>query len=184
VGELIAYAKANPGKLNIGVPNGAPPHMIAAWFRALTNTDIVIVPYKGAANVLTDLIGGQIDLGFETTSVTLGHLHDGTLRALGVTTSARLPDLPDVPTMIETGIPDFTAISSTGIMAPAATPNEIVDRLNAEVNAGLQSPQMQERLRALAATAMPGTPADFAAFVAREVPKWQAMARLAGLKPE
>jgi hypothetical protein len=111
VPELIAYAKANPGKLNIGVPNGAPPHMIAAWFRSVTRTDVVIVPYKGASNVITDLLGGQIDLGFETTSVTFGHVHDGKVRALGVATQARLPDLPEVPTMIEGGVPDFIASS-------------------------------------------------------------------------
>ena len=101
VPELVAYAKANPGKLNFGIPNGAPPHMLAAWFRNVTKTDIVIVPYRGASTVITDLIGGQIDLGFETTSVTFGHIHEGKVRALGVATAARLPDLPDVPTMIE-----------------------------------------------------------------------------------
>jgi tripartite-type tricarboxylate transporter receptor subunit TctC len=184
VAELIAYAKANPGRLNIGVPNGAPPHMIAAWFRALTNTDVVIVPYKGAANVLTDLVGGQIDLGFETTSVTFTHLHDGNLRALGATTAARLPDLPEVPTMIESGVRDFIATSWTGVVAPAGTPKAVIERLNAEINAGLRSSGMGERFKQLAAAAIPGTPDDFAAFVAREVPKWQAMARLAGLKPE
>jgi len=107
VPEIVAYAKANPGKLNIGVPNGAPPHMIAAWFRALTGTDVVIVPYKGASNVITDLMGGQIDLGFETTSVVFGHVHDSKIRPIGVATAARLPDLPDVPTMIEGGRPRF-----------------------------------------------------------------------------
>ena len=92
--DLVAYAKTNPGRLNIGVPNGAPPHMIAAWFRSVTATDVVIVPYKGASNVITDLMGGQIDLGFETTSVTFGHVHEGKVRALGVATRSRLPELP------------------------------------------------------------------------------------------
>ena len=107
--ELVAYAKANPGKLNFGIPNGAPPHMLAAWFRNVTATDIVIVPYRGASVVITDLIGGQVDLGFETTSVTFGHIREGKVRALGVATANRLDEIPDVPTMIESGIPDFTA---------------------------------------------------------------------------
>jgi tripartite-type tricarboxylate transporter receptor subunit TctC len=182
--DLVAYAKANPGRLNIGVPNGAPPHMIAAWFRSVTATDVVIVPYKGASNVITDLMGGQIDLGFETTSVTFGHVHEGKVRALGVATRSRLPELPDVPTMIESGLPDFVASSWTGIVAPAATPKDIIGKLNAEVNAGLNSPDMRDRFKKLAAEANPGTPEDFAAFIVREVPKWQAMAKLAGVKAE
>jgi tripartite-type tricarboxylate transporter receptor subunit TctC len=182
--DLVAYAKANPGRLNVGVPNGAPPHMIAAWFRSVTSTDIVIVPYKGASNVITDLMGGQIDLGFETTSVTFGHVHEGKVKALGVATRARLAELPHVPTMIESGLPDFIASSWTGIMAPAGTPKDIIGRLNAEVNAALKSPEMQDRFKKLAAEANPGTPEDFAAFIVREVPKWQAMAKLAGVKGE
>jgi len=182
--DLIAYARANPGKLNVGVPNGAPPHMIAAWFRSATRTDIVIVPYKGASNVITDLMGGQIDLGFETTSVTFGHVHEGKVKALGVATQARLPELPDVPTMIESGLPDFIASSWTGIVTPAGTPKDIIGRLNAEVNAVLKSPELQDRFKKLAAEASPGTPEDFAAFIVREVPKWQAMAKLAGVKGE
>lgn len=182
--DLVAYAKTNPGRLNIGVPNGAPPHMIAAWFRSVTATDVVIVPYKGASNVITDLMGGQIDLGFETTSVTFGHVHEGKVRALGVATRSRLPELPDVPTMIESGLPDFVASSWTGIVAPAATPKDIIGKLNAEVNVGLKSPEMQDRFKKLAAETSPGTPEDFAAFIVREVPKWQAMAKLAGVKAE
>ena len=184
VGDVIAQARANPGKLNFGIPNGAPPHMLAAWFRNATATDIVIVPYRGASTVITDLIGGQIDLGFETTSVTFNHVHEGKVRALGVATAARLPELPDVPTMIESGVPDFTASSWTGIVAPAGTPREIIMKLNAEINAGLRSPAMQARFKQLAAVSNPGTPEDFATFITNEVPKWTAMARLAGVQPE
>ena len=183
VQDVTAYAKANPGKLNLGVPNGAPPHLLAAWFRDVTATDIVVVPYKGAATVITDLIGGQIDLGFETTSVTLSHLHEGTIRPLGVATRQRLPALPGVPTMIESGVKDFVATSWTGILAPAGTPAEIVERLNSEINAGLKSPEMQARLRQLAAEINPGTPQDFANFIATESPKWIAMAQLSGVRP-
>jgi tripartite-type tricarboxylate transporter receptor subunit TctC len=181
---VIADAKAHPGKLNIGVPNGAPPHMIAAWFRSVTKTDIVIIPYKGAANLITDMIGGQIELGFETTSVTLAHLRDGSMHPLGVATAKRLPDLPDVPTLIESGVPDFIADSWIGIMAPAGTPAEIVNKLNAAINEGLKTPKLQARLKQLAAETHIGTPQDFAAFIKVEDPKWTAMARLSGLKAE
>jgi tripartite-type tricarboxylate transporter receptor subunit TctC len=182
--ELIAYAKANPGKLNFGTPNGAPPHMLAAWFRNTTSTDIVIVPYRGASTVLTDMIGGQVDLGFETTSVTFAHVREGKVRALGVATTSRLPELPDVPTMIESGVPDFIASSWTGIVAPAGTPRPLITRLNAEINAGIKSAFMQERFKQLGAIANPGTPEDFAAFIAKERPKWVSMVKLSGVQPE
>jgi len=182
--ELIAHAKANPGKLNFGIPNGAPPHMLAAWFRNVTATDIVIVPYRGASIVLTDMIGGQVDLGFETTSVTFAHVREGKVRALGVATTSRLPELPDVPTMIEGGVPDFIASSWTGIVAPAGTPRPLIMRLNAEINAGIKSSFMQERFKQLGAIANPGTPEDFASFIAKERPKWVNMVKLSGVQPE
>jgi tripartite-type tricarboxylate transporter receptor subunit TctC len=184
VGELVAYAKAQPGKLSFGVPNAAPPHMLAAWFKALTGTDIVIVPYKGASAVLTDMLAGQIQAGFETTSVLFGHLQEKKIRALAVATPARLPELPDVPTMLESGFPDFIASSWTSVMAPAGTPKDIVVKLNASINAGLGSSQMQARLKQLAAEARPGTPEELAAFVAGEIPKWQALAKLTGVTGE
>jgi tripartite-type tricarboxylate transporter receptor subunit TctC len=184
VAELVAYAKAQPGKLSFGVPNAAPPHMLAAWFKALTGTDIVIVPYKGASAVLTDMLAGQIQAGFETTSVLFGHLQEKKIRALAVATRARLPDLPDVPTMIESGFPDFIASSWTSVMAPAGTSKDIVGKLNASINAGMGSPQMQARLKQLAAEARPGTPDELAAFVAGEIPKWQALAKLTGVTGE
>jgi tripartite-type tricarboxylate transporter receptor subunit TctC len=184
VQDVVAYAKANPGKLNIGVPNGAPPHMIAAWFKDATKSDIVIVPYKGSSTVVTDLMAGQIDLGFEATSLTLSHLHDASMRALGVATEKRLPELPDTATMIESGLPDFIASSWAGILAPAGTPPEIIAKLNAGTNVALRSESMQARLKQFAAEARPGTPQDFAAFIAAERPKWIAMAKLSNLKPE
>jgi tripartite-type tricarboxylate transporter receptor subunit TctC len=182
--ELIAYAKANPGKLNFGIPNGAPPHALAAWFRKQTGTDIAIVPYRGASNAITDIMGGQVDLGFETTSLTLGHVREGTVRALGVATAARLPEIPDVPTMIEGGVPDFIAGAWYGLVAPARTPRPIIARLNAELVAGLKSAQMQDRFKKLGAIADPGTPEDFAAFMAKEIPKWVSMVKLSDIKPE
>ena len=181
VRDFVAHAKAHPGTLTFGVPNAAPPHMLAAWFKAATGTDVLIVPYKGASALLTDMLGGQIEAGFEATSVLLGHLQESKIKALAVATPARLPELPGVPTMIESGIPDFIASSWTSIMAPAGTPKEIVQRLNAAVNAAVASPPMQARFKQLAAQARPGTPEELAVFVAGEIPKWQAMAKLAGV---
>jgi tripartite-type tricarboxylate transporter receptor subunit TctC len=181
VPELVAYAKAHPGKLSFGVPNAAPPHMLAARFKALTGTDIVIVPYKGASAVFTDMLGGQIQAGFETTSVVFGHLQERRIKALAVAMPARLPTLPQVPTMIESGFPDFIGSSWTSVMAPAGTPRDIVGKLNGAINAGINSPQMQARFRELAADARPGTPDEVAAFIANEIPRWQAMTKLVGI---
>src|SRR5882672_8201567 len=181
---LYPNAGYDPNTLNFGIPNGAPPHMLAAWFRNLTATDIVIVPYRGASLVLTDMIGGQVDLGFETTSVTFAHVREGKVRALGVATTSRLPELPEVPTMIEGGVPDFVASSWTGIVAPPGTPRAIVNKLNAEINAGLKTALMQDRFKQLGAIASPGTPEDFATFIAKEQPKWVNMVKLSGVQPE
>jgi tripartite-type tricarboxylate transporter receptor subunit TctC len=184
VQELVAYAKGNPGKLSFGVPNAAPPHLLAARFKLLTATDVVIVPYKGASAVLTDMLGGQIQAGFETTSVLFGHLQEKTIKALAVAATARLPDLPEVPTMLESGFPDFVASSWTSIMAPAGTPREIVEKLNAEINAGLNSPVMQARLKQLGAHPRTGTPEELAAFIASEIVRWRAMIKLTGITGE
>ena len=181
---LVAYAKAHPGKVSFGVANAAPNHMLAAWFKARTGTDVVIVPCKGASAVLTDMLGGRIQAGFETTSVLFDHLEANKIRPLAVATLARLPALPNVPTMAESGFPDFVASSWTSVMAPAGTPKEIVGKLNAAINTGLASPAMQARFKQLAAEARPGTPEELATFIAGEIPKWQDMARLAGVTGE
>ncbi len=184
VPDLVAYAKAHPGKLTIGVPNGAPPHMLAAWFKSLTGTDIVIVPYKGGAGDLADLIAGQIDLAIETTSIVLPHLADGSLNALATATPERLAETPNVPTMIESGVPGFVAVSWTGLAAPHGTPQPAIEKINAAINTGLASNDMKAKLASLGATGHPTTPAEFAHFIAVEVPKWTAMAKLSGLHGE
>jgi len=184
IAEVLAYAKANPGKLSLGTPNGAPPHMLAVWFKNLTATDILLVPYKGAAGGVTDLIGGQIDLGIEPLSVVRAHLGDGSVRALATTTAERLPEIPDVPTMIESGIAGFVASSWSGILAPPGTPRPIVDKLNSAVNAILGSAEMRGKLKSLGAQGKPGTPENFTAFIAADLPKWTAMAKLSGVSAE
>jgi tripartite-type tricarboxylate transporter receptor subunit TctC len=181
---LLAYAKMNPGRLNFGVPNGAPPHMLALSFKALTGADIVVVPYKGASNLITDMIGGQIDGGFETTSVILGHIHEHSMKAMAVIRPARLPDLPDTPTMVESGVPDLKGSSWTGVLAPLGTPQPIVDRLRAEIIAALKSREMTERFRALGAEAKFLSPQEFGAFIAAEQQRLAAIIRASGVKGE
>src|SRR5262249_54939897 len=149
VQDLVAYAKAHPGKLNYGAPTGALPHLTAEMFKTAAGVDIVHVPYKGAASAITDLLSGQIDLAFEPYSVLLGHIHEGRVRALAVTGPARSAELPDVPTMIESGLAGFTSISWSGVVAPTGTPAEIVAKLNAAVNAGIGAPETQARLARL-----------------------------------
>src|SRR5262249_2985138 len=163
--ELLAGARANPGKLNFGVPNGAMPHMLALMFRQLTGADITVVPYKGAATVITDLIGGQIDLGFETTSVMLSHLHEGKVGGPAVIGEPRLPQLPDLPAMAESGVPDLVGSSWTGILAPAGTPSDIVARLRVAVIDSVTSRDLSDKFAALGARSRILSQAEFSDFI-------------------
>jgi tripartite-type tricarboxylate transporter receptor subunit TctC len=168
VPELLAYARANPGTLNFGVPNGAPPHMLAEMFKARTGAAIQVVPYRGASTLITDMLAGRIHAGFETTSVMFGHLHDGKIRGLAVLREARLPEIPDVPTMIEQGVTGVQGSSWSGVLAPAGTPAEIIARLNAETIAAIRSPEVADKLKLMAAETRSTTPEEFGAFVASE----------------
>ena len=136
--EFIAYARANPGKLNFGTPAGTLAHLTGELFRVRTGIDIVVIPYKGAATAVTDILGGQVDMTFEPTSVLVAHIQDAKVRPLAVTGAARSPQLPDVPTMIESGLAGFTSYSWTGILVPVGTSPEIVDRLNRSHQSGLE----------------------------------------------
>jgi tripartite-type tricarboxylate transporter receptor subunit TctC len=184
VQDLIAYGKANPGKLNFGAPTGTPTFLLAELFKRTTGTDLMVIPYKGGAPVIADLLGGQLQGTFETTSVILSYVREGALRPLAVANRARLADLSDVPTMIESGVPDFIGNSWTGIAAPAGTPGEIIGKLNAAINAALKSPEVQASFVKLEARARAGTPQDFGAFVAEEGKRWAEFARLSGVGPE
>lgn len=184
VANLVAYAKAHPGKLNYGAPTGALPHLTAEMFNVAAGVDIVHIPYKGAANGITDLLAGQVDLTFEPISVLVGHIKDGMLRALAVTGEARSAELPDVPTMIESGLPSVVSVSWSGVVAPSGTPEAIVAKLNAAVNAGLDTPDMQTALARLGAAPRPGTPETFAAFIAAETPRWAAVVKAAHITVE
>jgi tripartite-type tricarboxylate transporter receptor subunit TctC len=180
--QFIAYARAHPGRLNFGAPVGTLAHLTGELFRIRTGIDIVVIPYKGAATAVTDILAAQVDMSFEPTSVLVSHIHDGKVRPLAVTGSARSRQLPDVPTMTESGLAGFTSYSWTGLLAPAGTPAQVVDRLNGAINQGLQSAELNSNLGRLGAKAQAGSPQDFAAFIAEETRKWGAIVKASGVK--
>jgi tripartite-type tricarboxylate transporter receptor subunit TctC len=182
VQELLAYAKANPGTLNFGVPNGAPPHMLAEMFKMQTGADIQIVPYKGASTLITDMLAGRIHGGFETTSVMLAHLHEGNIRGLAVLRDSRIADLPDVPTMIESGVKGVEGSSWSGVLAPAGTPAAIVARLRADILAGLQSADFAAKLKRMAADVPSMSAEQFGQFIGSESARIATIMKAAGLK--
>ena len=184
VPELIAYAKANPGTLNFGVPNGAPPHMLAEMFKMQTGTDIQVVPYKGASTLITDMIAGRIHGGFETTSVMLAHLHEGNIRGLAVLRDTRIAELPNVPTMAESGVTGVEGSSWSGMLAPAGTPPAILARLRADVMAALHSPDFAGKLKMMAADVPDMSAAEFGEFVGAEAKRIAAIMQAAGLKAQ
>jgi tripartite-type tricarboxylate transporter receptor subunit TctC len=179
IGEFVDYAKANPGKLNFGGGIGTPPHLLGTLFKTEAKIDVVYVPYNGAAQSINDLLGGQIQFTIDGLVTLYPLIAAGKLRALAVARAERWPALPDVPTLVESGYPDFVLDAWTGLVAPAGTPREIVDRLNAAVNAGLTSQAAQENLAKFSAIAKVGTPEDFEKFLAEQMQKWAAVVKLA-----
>ena len=184
VGEFIAYAKANPGKINMGSAGiGTPQHIIGELFEMLTGTNMVHVPYHGAAPELTDLIAGQIQVVFEPIQSTIGYIKDGMLRPLAVTTASRADALPTIPTLGEF-VPGFEARTWQGLGAPKGTPSEIVETLNKEVNAALAEPAIKARFADLGIVPMPMTPAECEKFITAETEKWAKVIEFANIKPE
>jgi len=185
VAELIAYAKANPGKLNFASSgSGTSIHLSGELFKVLTGVQMTHVPYKGSAPALTDLVGGQVQLMFDNLPSSLAFIKAGKLRALAVTSKTRAAALPDVPTMVEAGVPDFEASSWFGILAPAGTPRDIVVRINAEVAKWLATPDAREKLAGQGAIAAGGAPEDFARHIASETAKWARVVKASGAKVE
>jgi len=185
VAELVAHARANPGKVNFSSGGiGVLPHLIGEWFKSRAGIDIVHVPYRGGGPSINDLVGGQVQMTFEGVSVLRPLIESGKLRALAVTSAKRLPQLPDLPTMIESGFPDFVSVSWTGLLAPARTPREIVDRLNAQINAGVASPEFTAALARLGNEPLGGTPQDFADLIKADIAKWAPVVKALGLKAE
>jgi tripartite-type tricarboxylate transporter receptor subunit TctC len=184
VPEFIAYAKANPGKVTMASPgNGGSPHLSGELFKMMAGIDMIHVPYRGGGQVMTDLIAGQVQVSFIGLTVAIEHIRSGKLRALALTTATRSDALPDIPTLGEF-VPGYEASAWFGVGAPKATPAEIVEKLNKEINAGLADPKMKARLADVGATALSGSPADFGKFVGDETEKWASVIRAANIKAE
>jgi tripartite-type tricarboxylate transporter receptor subunit TctC len=184
VPELIAYAKANPGKVNMAsAGNGTPPHVAGELFKLMAGVDIVHVPYRGGGPALVDLLGGQVQMFFGVLTSSIEYIRAGKLRPLAVTTAMRVETLPEVPTVGEF-LPGYEASDWYGICAPRGTPVEIIAKLNAEINAGLADPKLKARLADLAAIPLAGTPADFGKLIADETEKWGKVVRATHMKPE
>jgi tripartite-type tricarboxylate transporter receptor subunit TctC len=184
VPEFVAYAKANPGKINMASPGvGTSPHMAGELFKFMTGVDMAHVAYRGSAPVLTDLLGGQVQVYFAPIAASIEFIRAGKLRALAVTTATRTDALPDVPTVAEF-VPGYDSSAFYGIGAPKNTPADIVNKLNKEINAGLADATLKKRLTDLGSVAFPGSPADFGKLVADETEKWAKVIKFANIKPE
>ena len=184
VPEFIAYTKANPGKINMAsAGNGSPPHVAGELFKMMAGVNMQHVPYRGGGAALADLLGGQVQLTFESTSSSIEYIRSGKLRALAVTTSTRSEALPDVPTLSDF-VPGYEASSWYGIGAPKNTPPDIVDKLNKEINAGLADPKIKARFADLGGMALSGSPADFGKLIAEETEKWSKVIRAANIRVE
>jgi len=184
VAEFIAYVKANPDKVNIASSgNGTSIHLSGELFKMMTGTKMTHVPYKGSAPMLTDLLGGQVQVTFDNLPSSIGHIKAGKLRALAVTTAKRSPELPDVPTVAET-VPGYEASAFFGLGVPHGTPKEIVDKLNAEINAALKDQGMLKKLADLGGIPAPGTADDFKKFLTAETAKWEKVVHAANLSIE
>jgi tripartite-type tricarboxylate transporter receptor subunit TctC len=181
--EFLDYAKANPGKLNYAHTGpGGLPHLTAELFRSRTGIDIVGVSYRSGGEAVTAVLSGAVQLTFESITILLPLIREGKLRALGVTAGKRSPLAPDLPTIAELGVPDYEVLTFNGIAAPARTPAAIVNRLNAAMNEGLRTPEMQETITRLGAVTNPGTPEEFGTFIAAQLKKWTDVAKAANIK--
>jgi tripartite-type tricarboxylate transporter receptor subunit TctC len=184
VPEFIAYARTHPGTLNFGFGQGTAPQLVGEWLKVTNKLEIGSVPYRGGMQAIADMLGGTIHLNIGTASTLVPLINEGKLRAISVWGPTRFPELPDVPTMIESGFPGLSLWFWSGLWAPAGTPAAIVEKLNAEANAAMRSPEMQANMAKLGIEATLGSPQDFAAFIANEAPKWARIVEASGVKIE
>ena len=184
VKEFVDYAKANPGKLSLGFAQGTVSQLVGEYFNKLNGLDITNVPYRGGALVIPDMLGGRVHMYWPTPATVLPLLREGRIKALAVTSAERNPDLPDVPTMKELGRDELSLEFWAGVWAPAGTPADIVEKLNAAINEGLQSPEMMASMRKLGFQTQLGSPQDFAAFIAKEIPRWAGVVKASGVKSQ
>ncbi len=180
VAEFLAYCKANPGKVSMASSgSGTSTHLSGELFKSMTGCNMVHVPYKGAGPALTDLIGGQVQVFFDNLPSSAGHIKSGNLRALAVTSTARDPSLPDVPTVADT-VPGYEATAWFGVGMPKGTPREAIDKMNAAVNKALADPKLRARLAELGGSPIPGTPEDFGKTIVAETEKWAKVVAASG----
>ncbi|MBM3526979.1 MAG: tripartite tricarboxylate transporter substrate binding protein [Alphaproteobacteria bacterium] len=182
--EFIAHAKANPGKLNYGAGLGTPPYLLSTLFVRKAGLDIAYIPYQGAAPAITDLLAGRTQFTIDGTVALLPHVRAGKLRAIAMARGERWPEIPDVPTLVESGFPDFTLDAWTGLVAPAGTPAPILEKLNAAINAGLKTPEAKTALDRFSSIAKTSTPKEFGAFVVDQAKRWGELVKVTGAKVE
>jgi tripartite-type tricarboxylate transporter receptor subunit TctC len=184
VAEFIAYAKANPEKINMAsAGNGTSGHVTGELFKMMAAINMLHVPYRGGAPALTDLLGGQVQVLFDPVASSTEYIKAGKLRALAVTSATRLDQFPDIPTVSDT-VPGFEASAFSGVGAPTNTPGNIVDKLNKEISVALTDPKIGARLAELGGTVLLGSPTDFGKLIADETEKWAKVIRFAGIKAE
>jgi tripartite-type tricarboxylate transporter receptor subunit TctC len=182
--EFIAYAKANPGKLNYGAGLGTPPHLLSTLFKIRAGLDVTYIPYQGAAPAVTDLLAGRIQYIIDGTVALMPHVRSGKFTPIAMARGERWPELPNVPTLVESGFPEFTLDAWAGVVAPHGTPEPILAKLNAAINDGLKSADAKAALDRFSSIAKTGTPADFGAFIADQGKRWGELVKLAGAKIE
>jgi tripartite-type tricarboxylate transporter receptor subunit TctC len=183
--EVVSYAKANPGKLTFASPGvGTATHLIGELFKWKQGIDIVHVPYKGGGPAITDYVAGRIDLYWDAPAPLLPWVQQGKIKALAVTSAERLPELPNVPTVIEAGMPDLNVFTWTAVYAPAGTPRDITDKLEAELNKALADPELQDTFRRNGYEMFVGPPASVTALINKDLARWTALAKAVGLKVE
>lgn len=183
VKEFIDLAKKNPGKLNFGTAGaGSSTHMAGEWFKLYTGVNLTHIPYKGSAQAMQDLLGGQIELMFENLPTAIAQVRAGKVRAIGMTSKERSPSMPEVPTLAETGVPGFEATAWFTIAAPAKVPAEIIRKLNTDMNAFLKAPEMQQRWVDMGVVPLGGAPADAEKFFVSEREKWNKVIKAAGIR--
>ncbi|CAN5187297.1 tripartite tricarboxylate transporter substrate binding protein [soil metagenome] len=185
VADYVKFAKDQPNGVTFASSgSGSSIHLSGEMFKLVSKSNMLHVPYRGSAPAVADLLGGQVESMFDNAPSSLPHVQAGRLRAIAITSAKRSPLLPDVPTVAESGYPDFDVQSWFGLAAPAGTPKAVIDRLNAELNKALNTPEFKQRLADLGATATPGTPDDFRGFVAKETRKWAVVVKASGAKAE
>jgi tripartite-type tricarboxylate transporter receptor subunit TctC len=179
--EFVAYTKAHPAMINFAATQGTAALLIAEMFKRLSGADVQIIPYKGGAAALPDFLGGRIQMLNPTPSTSIPLIRDGRMRALAITSPARIAELPEVPTVREAGLPELTLEFWAGVLAPAGTPPGIVGKLNAAINETLRAPEMKESMAKLGFDAKIGSPQEFATFIAEEIPRWAEIVKATGV---